>query len=120
MPTMRIHLKKTVLGVLLAVPAMIAVSATPALATDRVGCGDRTDFVMFNIDLGGGLGTNQCYANAGDIAVNIGNVYSFSSGNNKVTVNYEFGGRYYTSTLDRWQGVGFGDSRVRVYEVRVY
>ncbi|MFL7808592.1 MAG: SDR family oxidoreductase, partial [Anaerolineae bacterium] len=45
-------------------------------------------------------------------------VYRFDTGNNKATVNYERGGRYYSETLNKWWGMSFGGARVRVYEVR--
>jgi len=116
---MRSNLKKSACGVMVAVAALFAVSATPASATNSTGCDGRNDFLQFNTNPNG-LGRSLCFANAGNIAVNIGNVYSFSSGNNKVTVDYEFDGRYYYTNLEKWQTQDFGSITVRVYEIRVY
>ncbi|MEU3628312.1 beta/gamma crystallin domain-containing protein [Amycolatopsis coloradensis] len=56
---------------------------------------------------------------SGVTGTNIGGVYNIFSGNNKATINYERNGRYESSTLGYWQGVGFSGT-VRVYEVRIW
>ncbi|MEK8107252.1 beta/gamma crystallin domain-containing protein [Micromonospora sp. M12] len=93
-------------------------SGEPALAINSVSCGTRTDFLKLDITLGN-IGMAKCFASRGVTAVDIGSVFHYTSGNNKVTVNYEAGGRYYTSTVDRGYGVSFGRV-VRVYEVRIW
>ncbi|KFZ81552.1 hypothetical protein ED92_14920 [Amycolatopsis sp. MJM2582] len=98
---------------------LVAVPASPAFAIDQVACGNRDDFVKLDISFGNGMGTNRCFANGGVTGTDIGGVYNITSGNNKVTVNYERNGRYESSTLGYWQGVGFAGT-VRVYEVRIW
>ncbi|MFY1633287.1 beta/gamma crystallin domain-containing protein [Solwaraspora sp. WMMB335] len=110
---------KTAVGLMAVVALTFALPASPAMAINQVSCGDRTDFLKLRIDQGGGFGTSRCYANPGVTAVNIGGVYRFDTGNNKATVNYERNGRYYTITLNKWQGTDFG-ARVRVYELRIW
>lgn len=117
---MRTRVKKITVGAMAVLALTFAFPASPAFAIDSVACGNRTDLLKLDISFGGGLGTSRCFANAGVVAVNLGGVHQFSSGNNKVTVNYEFGGQYYTSTVDKWHGVGFGSNTVRVYEVRIW
>ncbi|GAB2935097.1 hypothetical protein GCM10027280_23730 [Micromonospora polyrhachis] len=117
---MRKRLKQFTLGAAAALALTFALPASPAFAINSVACGNRTDFLKLDISLGGGLGTNRCFANSGAVAVDIGGVYQITSGNNKVTVNYQFGSQYYTSTLEKWQGVGFGSNTVSVYEVRIW
>ena len=118
---MRKTFKRVAIAGTAALSLLVAGPVGSAMAIDRVGCGDRDDFLRLNITHGDGLGTGVCFANAGVTAVDEGGVYSFSSGNNKVTVNYEWDGRYYTSTLDPWQGVGFPkEVTIRVYEVRIW
>ncbi|MFJ8916567.1 beta/gamma crystallin domain-containing protein [Amycolatopsis sp. NPDC102389] len=102
-----------------AVGLLVAVPASPAFAIGEVACGNRDDFVKLDISFGNGMGTNRCFANGGVTGTNIGGVYNIYSGNNKVTVNYERDGRYESSTLGYWQGVGFAGT-VRVYEVRIW
>ncbi len=116
---MRTSVKRLMLGGAATLGLLAAVPATPAFAIDQVGCCNRTDFVKLDIDFGTGLGTNTCFANAGDRGVDIGGVYNISAGNNKVTVNWESGGTYHTETLGFWQGIGFSGT-VRVYEIRIW
>ncbi|WP_409490853.1 beta/gamma crystallin domain-containing protein [Amycolatopsis sp. cmx-11-12] len=100
------------LGLFVAVPAN-------AFAIGEVACGNRNDFVKLDVSFGNGMGTNKCFANSGVTGTNIGGVYNIFSGNNKATINYERNGRYESSTLGYWQGVGFSGT-VRVYEVRIW
>lgn len=116
---MRKSLKRFTLGTAAAVAFFVAVPASPAFAIDQVGCGNRDDFVKLDISFGNGMGTSQCFANAGDRAVDVGGVYNISAGNNQVTVSWERDGRYYSETLGHYQGVGFPGT-VRVYEVRIW
>jgi|GEM_PF-1916904 len=117
---MKLSLKKFAVGLLAVAALTLGLPASPAMAINRVGCGNRTDFLTLHIDLGGGVGTAQCFANSGAMAVNISGVYRFDTGNNKATVNYERGGRYYSVTLNKWWGTDFAGARVRVYEVRIW
>ena len=118
---MRTRLKKIAVGATAVLALTFAFPASPAFAISSVACGDRTDFLKLDIYLGSGFGTGRCFANAGAMAVNHSGVYQVTSGNNKATINYERGGRYYTSTLEKWQGINFGvNSTVRVYEVRIW
>ncbi|ALG12004.1 beta/gamma crystallin domain-containing protein [Kibdelosporangium phytohabitans] len=115
---MRTGLKRLAVTTVVTAGMMTAIAA-PAFAISEVGCGGRNDFLKVQYATGGGWGSARCFANAGAQGVNIGGAYQVDSGNNKVTVNYEDGGRYYSDTLDRWQGVGYG-RQVRVYEVRIW
>jgi hypothetical protein len=115
---MRTLLKRLALGTTAALALVVLTPATSAFAISQPACGDRTDFLKLDIDLGGGFARSTCFASAGVQGVNIGNVYHFSTGNNKVTLNWEEGGRYYTDTLDRYWGRDL--NRVRVYEVRIW
>ncbi|MET8759961.1 beta/gamma crystallin domain-containing protein [Lentzea sp. NPDC004782] len=119
---MRKNVKKIGLGGAAVLGLLLAVPASPAFAIDQVACGQRDDFVKLEIALGGGLGTNRCFANAGVTAVDIDGVHTITSGNNKVTINWEYGGLYYTETLDpgfRISTNGSGET-ARVYEVRIW
>ncbi|MFY1655385.1 beta/gamma crystallin domain-containing protein [Solwaraspora sp. WMMB762] len=114
------RLTRIAVGLLAVAALTFGLPPNPAMAINQVGCGNRTDFLTLHIDLGGGVGTARCFANSGAMAVNIGGVYRFDTGNNKATVNYERGGRYYSKTLDKWWGTDFAGTRVRVYEVRIW
>ncbi|ROO58723.1 beta/gamma crystallin [Micromonospora sp. Llam0] len=116
---MRLSFKKIAVGLMAVVALTFALPASPAMAINQVSCGSRTDFLKLSIDQGGGFGTPRCYANPGAVAVNLPGVVGFSTGNNKATVNYERGGRYYTITLNKWKGASFGTA-VRVYELRIW
>ncbi|QUQ72512.1 beta/gamma crystallin domain-containing protein [Kutzneria sp. CA-103260] len=116
---MRKSVKRLLLGGAATLGLVAAVPASPAFAIDQVACGNRTDFVKLDISFGNGMGTNQCFANAGDTAVDIGGVYNVFSGNNQATINWESDGRYYSQTLGYNQGIGFPGT-VRVYEVRIW
>ncbi|WP_433118169.1 beta/gamma crystallin domain-containing protein [Micromonospora sp. CA-246542] len=115
---MKTRVKKIALGAVAGLALTIALPASPALAINSVSCGTRTDFLKLDITLGT-VGMARCFASRGVTAVNIGGVHHYTSGNNKVTVNYEAGGQYHTSTVDKWYGVDFGRT-VRVYEVRIW
>ncbi|MEC3974238.1 beta/gamma crystallin domain-containing protein [Amycolatopsis sp. H20-H5] len=117
-PLMRTLLKRLTLGTTAALALVVLSPATSAFAITSPACGNRTDFLKLDVSVGGGLGYSKCFASAGVTAVNIGGVYRFSSGNNKVMVNWEDGGRYYTETLDRNWGRSLPD--VRVCEVRIW
>ncbi|ACU34704.1 hypothetical protein KCV87_16870 [Actinosynnema pretiosum subsp. pretiosum] len=116
---MRSSSKKFTLAAATAVAALVAIPAGPAFAIDQVACGNRTDFAKLDIRVGQNLGTNRCFANSGVVAVEVPNVYRASSGNNKLTVNYQSGSQYYTRTLTPGTHINFA-SVVRVYEVRIW
>jgi hypothetical protein len=89
--------KSLVLAAGVALGLILAVPPTSAFAIGQVTCGDRTDVVKLDVY----SNSNQCFADTGVRAVNINNVLTLHSGKNKVTINYEWQGRYYTVTADR-------------------
>lgn len=108
-------LKKAILVAMSTLALTFVLPATSAFAINTTPCGPRTDFVRLLLD----TLNSYCFANPGAMAVNINGVVQWTSGNNKATLNYEYDGRYYTWTLEKWQF-----SRllvpVRVYEVRIW
>ncbi|MFE0359292.1 beta/gamma crystallin domain-containing protein [Streptomyces nigra] len=117
---MRKTIKRFTVGGVAALGLLVAVPASPAFAINQVDCGQRTDLVKLDQSLGGGLIANACFANAGVTAVNVSGVYNITSGNNKVTVNYQQGSVYRSVTLDPRQGFGLVGGTARVYEVRIW
>ncbi|MFI7022678.1 beta/gamma crystallin domain-containing protein [Micromonospora sp. NPDC049900] len=115
---MRVNLKKVAAGALAAVAVTFALPANPAYAINRVDCAGRTDLLAVSYETSSGIGSTQCFANAGAVAVNIGKVHRVNSGNNKVTVNYEYAGRYHSTTLEKQRYLNF--AAVRVYELRIW
>jgi hypothetical protein len=99
----------------------LTLATSPASATNSVRCSDRgpEEFVRVAVRDPNLPANSFCYANAGTVAVNHGDVSFLSSGNNKVTVQYESGGRYYYVTLEKWTTRGFSPW-VRVFEVRIW
>jgi hypothetical protein len=116
---MKMNLKKTAAGLLAVVVLTFGLPASPAYAIDRVACGNRTDFLMLEIDLGGGWNTNQCYANAGATSPDVGGVRRISSGNNRAMVSYSLDGRFYTLNFEKWEHINF-IGRAHVYHVSIW
>ncbi|MEU4645397.1 beta/gamma crystallin domain-containing protein [Micromonospora sp. NPDC023814] len=114
---LRKSLKRFAVGVLAAAALTFGLPASPAFAINTVACAGRTDFLKLEIWLGY-MWTDRCFANAGPMAVDIGGVYKVTSGNNKVTVNYQSGPGYYSRTFGPWEATNLGGARV--YEVRIW
>jgi hypothetical protein len=110
---MRVSFKKFALGGAAFLALTLALPATPAFATNPTVCGNRTDLVKLQSAAG-----DICYVNGGVTAVNIPGVRQMYSGRNKVTINYELGGRYYS--LPMTPGQRAIRPSVRVYEVRIW
>ena len=122
---MRHTLKKAAVGVALAAAAIVIAPAAPAAAINATSCTTttsnggivtRTDVVRL---ISGTVGA-RCFANAGPVAVTIPDVTWIGSNIYKVTVNFEWGGRYYSTTVEpgNWQEVTPGPGNV--YEVRIW
>jgi len=117
---MNVHksLKRLTIGVLAAAALTFGLPANPALAINTVWCDGRTDFVRMELRQGNIWYSEVCFANAGPMAVNLSGVHGVTSGNNKVTINYQSGSWYFSTTLERWSGTNLGGARV--YEVRIW
>ena len=86
--------------------AATVATALPAHAINRVDCGDRSDFLYFEVD-----GLNPCFANAGTIDVAIYGVGWMNTGNNEVSFKYRtvLGGPQWDSGhLPKWYAFHLG------------
>ncbi|MEV6385658.1 beta/gamma crystallin domain-containing protein [Streptomyces sp. NPDC051773] len=93
-------------GVTGAALAATVATALPAHAINRVDCGDRSDFLYFEVD-----GLNPCFANAGTIDVAIYGVGWMNTGNNEVSFKYRtvLGGPQWDSgRLPKWYAFHLG------------
>ncbi|MET8976204.1 beta/gamma crystallin domain-containing protein [Streptomyces sp. NPDC004539] len=93
-------------GVTIAALATTLATALPAHAINRVDCGDRSDFLYFEVD-----GANPCFANAGTIDVAIYGIGWMSTGNNEVSIKYRtvLGGPLWDSgRLAKWTAFDLG------------
>jgi hypothetical protein len=117
---MRVRLRLITLAALASLAFAFALPASTASAITSPRCSvEREDFLAL-------IYGNQhiaCFANAGVVAVNLPRVDGVHTGNNKVTLQYEFAGRYYAVTLQKWTSGwshnAAGDP-VRVFEVRIW
>ncbi|PZG28217.1 hypothetical protein C1I98_32950 [Spongiactinospora gelatinilytica] len=84
---------------------------SPAYAIDKVGCGKpvRDDFLVIQHQVGPKKLDTHCFANRGSVKVALHDVWSISSGNNKVVVEYvdDLGQSTKGMILDKWQGWGY-------------
>ncbi|MDX2555897.1 MULTISPECIES: beta/gamma crystallin domain-containing protein [Streptomyces] len=86
--------------------AATVATALPAHAINRVDCGERSDFLYFEVD-----GVNPCFANAGTIDVAIYGVGWMNTGNNEVSFTYRtvLGGPQWDSgRLPKWYAFDLG------------
>jgi hypothetical protein len=93
-----------------------AATASPAIST--VACGSSPDVEGYTWLWSPRL-PSVCFANAGDMAVNVPGVEYIFTGNNEVQVNYSYGGLYYT-TGRLGKNIEFKIPDSTVYEVRIY
>jgi hypothetical protein len=94
-----------------------AQAATPAPAISTVSCGSNPQGAGYTIFVATNLQTT-CYANAGDVAANLPNIYDVCSGNNVLQFNYNLQGLYYTHTMPKYLCEVFNQP-FTVYEVRI-
>lgn len=84
--------------VLFATLGMALATTTPSWATFEVNFFDCTlgtaDFLAFGQTADNGLGSRRCYADAGNMSLDLGRVTSFKSGNNVGYFEYEPGDGY--------------------------
>ncbi|CAG6398600.1 hypothetical protein NMG29_39620 [Streptomyces cocklensis] len=103
--------KKIAVTAIAAAGLALMIPATPAAAANSVDCHwPQTIDEYARITTSNGL--PRCYANAGAIDVNLGDIAEFHSGNNKVTFFYTIDANGYQNaiTLEKWQtqGMSFG------------
>ncbi|MBE4738202.1 MULTISPECIES: beta/gamma crystallin domain-containing protein [Streptomyces] len=93
-------------GVTGAALAATVATALPAHAINRVDCGDRSDFLYFEVN-----GLNPCFANAGTIDVAIYGVGWMNTGNNEVSFKYrtvQGGPQWDSGRLPKWYAFHLG------------
>ncbi|WP_045556025.1 beta/gamma crystallin domain-containing protein [Streptomyces sp. FxanaA7] len=86
--------------------AATVATALPAHAINRVDCGDRSDFLYFEVN-----GLNPCFANAGTIDVAIYGVGWMNTGNNEVSFKYrtvQGGPQWDSGRLPKWYAFHLG------------
>lgn len=97
-------------GVVAAVSAaVVAIGAAPAHAINEVNfveCLFNGEYFTLGVQNPNGTGLRRCFANAGDLNVDISGVGSFSSGNNAGYFEYEPGdGWLYRHTFPKWESI---------------
>lgn len=115
-------LRRTTAAAAVACGLIVGIPSTPALAINEVDCAGRDDFARLTVldhRSNGDISRHYvCFANADAKSINIYGVTEAWSGDNKVTVNYESGGHYYTKTIGYWESAHLDN--VRVYEIRIW
>jgi hypothetical protein len=92
-----------------------ATTAAPTIST--VNCGSNPQGAGYTIF----VTTTQkatCYANAGDVAANLPDIYEVCSGNNVLQFNYNLQGLYYTVKMPKYLCEVWNQA-FTVYEVRI-
>jgi Beta/Gamma crystallin len=92
-----------------------AATAAPAIST--VNCGSDPQGAGYTFF----VTTTQkatCYANAGDVAANLPDIYEVCSGNNVLQFNYNLQGLYYTQQMPKYL-CRVWNQAFTVYEVRI-
>lgn len=113
-------LRRAGVAAALACGTFVGLPSAPAFAIKEVGCQGRTDLLKVAVFQSDGSHVDSCYVESGPVAVNLaGARISVSAGrNDKVTINYEYGGRYETASI-RAGAFAYLES-CRIYELRIW
>ena len=89
---------RSIAVVILATLGITLATTAPSWATFEVNFFDCTlgtaDFLVFGQSFDNGLGSRRCYADAGELSLDLDHVASFKSGNNAGYFDYEPGDGY--------------------------
>ncbi|RBQ16805.1 hypothetical protein DP939_27420 [Spongiactinospora rosea] len=104
---MKSFLRHALVAGAVALTAMVALPS-PAYAIDKVTCGkpSRDDWLVVQNQVAKYKLDTHCFANRGTVNVAYYNVWTISSGNNRVAIEYidDRGQRSKGMILDKWQG----------------
>ncbi|MDR1293820.1 MAG: hypothetical protein LBK59_02490 [Bifidobacteriaceae bacterium] len=101
-------------GALLASFLSIALGANGAYAINRINpCGSRNDWLTLYSD------ATTCWANSGNVLVELYNVGAFRAGNNAGSFAYYWNSSRYTRYFGKWASDPFPQSLARIVQIHV-